>query len=191
MISEGSLASGVRRIEATTGKGAVSYKRKLDGIIRSISKACNTEPERIQEKVESLMADMDRKDKEIAKLKDRMIVSAVDEAIAAAHDKNGVKIVSMMVADGKADDLRKVTDVIRDKVKSCIVVVGSEEDGKGMIVVAVSRDLQAGYHAGKIVKKMAEKYEGKGGGGPQIAQAGIAGNRVSEALRNAKDMIDG
>ena len=189
VMSESSLASGVRRIEATTGKGAILYKRKLDSIIKSISKTCNAEPERIQEKVESLILEFDKQAKEIEKLKQRMVLSRVDEAINAAYDKNGVKIVSMFIPDGKAEELRKVTDIIRDKAKSCVVLVGSKEDGKGMLVVAVSRDLQSTYHAGKIIKKIAEKYQGKGGGGPQVAQGGIPGDQVEDALKNAGDLV--
>ncbi len=191
VISEGSLASGVRRIEATTGKGALLHKRKLDGILKSISRACNTEPERIQEKVESLIVELDKREKEIERLKGEMVLSRVDEAINGAYEKDGVKFIPMYVPGGKADDLRKVTDIIRDKAKSCVVLVGSVEDGKGMLVVAVSRDLQPTFHAGKIVKKITEKYQGKGGGGPQIAQGGIPGDSVLTVLGNIRDVIDG
>jgi len=189
IMSESSLASGVRRIEATTGKGAILYKRRLDGIIKSVSKACNAEPERVREKVESLIAELDKQEKELEKLRQQTVLSRVDEAINAAYDKNGVKVVSMFVPDGKAEELRRVTDIIRDKAKSCIVLVGSKEDGKGMLVVAVSRDLQSTYHAGKIIKKIAEKYQGKGGGGPQVAQGGIPGDQVEDVLKNAGDLV--
>ena len=189
IMSEGSLASGVRRIEATTGKGAIAYKRKLDGAIRSISRTLTVEPERVQEKVESVLGDLERKEKEIERLKGETMLSQVDEAISAAHEKDGVKLISMYIHNGKADDLRKVTDVIRDRVKSCVVVVGSSEEEKGMLVVAVSRDLQSAYHAGKIIKKITEKYQGKGGGGPQIAQGGIPGDKVEEVLKNAMEII--
>jgi alanyl-tRNA synthetase len=189
VISEGSLASGVRRIEATTGKGAILYKRKLDSAIRSISRTLNVESERVQEKVESLIGELERKEKEIERLKEETIVSRVDETISAAYEKDGMKLIAMHVPNGKAEDLRRVTDIIRDKVKSCVVLVGSSEDGKGMLVVAVSRDLQTTYHAGKIIKKITEKYQGKGGGGPQIAQGGIPGDKVEEVLRNAREII--
>ena len=190
VISEGSLASGVRRIEAATGKGAVLYKRKLDGIIKSVSRAANAEPDRVLEKVQSLVSDLEEKEKEIERLKEDIVLSKVDEAIDAAYDRDGVKVISMYVPNGKADDLRKVTDIIRDRAKSCIVLVGSSEEGKGMLVVAVSRDLQSTYHAGKIIKRIAEKYEGKGGGGPQIAQGGVPGERIRDVLKNVKDVVD-
>jgi len=191
IASEGSLASGVRRIEALTGKGAILHARKLDGMIKHISRIINTEPDRIADKIESLIGELDQKEKEIGRLKEGSILSQVDEAIRAAHEKDGVKIISMYVPDGKAEDLRRVTDIIRDKVKTCVVLVGSREDDKGMLVAAVSRDIQAVFHAGKIIKKITEAYEGKGGGGPQIAQGGIPGNKVLDALRHGEDLIHG
>jgi alanyl-tRNA synthetase len=189
VMSESSLASGVRRIEATTGKGALLHKKKLDGLIRSVSKACNIEAERISEKIESLVSDLEKQEKEIERLKQEIVLSKVDEAISTAYDKDGVKIISMFIPNGKVEELRKVTDIIRDKAKSCVVLVGSKEDSKGTLVVAVSRDLQSTYHAGKIVKKIAEKYEGKGGGGPQVAQGGIPGNRVEEVISGAGKIV--
>ncbi len=83
-----------------------------------------------------------------------------------------------------AEELRKVTDIIRGKAKSCIAIVGSRAEDKGLIVVAVTKDLQGVHNAGKIVKRISERYGGKGGGGPQIAQGGVAGKKVKEALKD-------
>jgi len=190
IVSEGSLAYGVRRIEAVTGKGAVLYKRKIEGIINAISRASNTEVDRVQERVEGIIGELEAKEKEIEKLKEEIIFYKVDEAIKGAYEKNGAKVVSMYVPDAKAEDLRKVTDIIRNKVKSCIAVVGSREDAKGMIVVAVSRDLQNIHNAGKIIKRLTERYAGKGGGGAQIAQGGIPGDKIMAALKDIKDILD-
>jgi alanyl-tRNA synthetase len=190
IVSEGSLAYGVRRIEAVTGKGAVLYKRKIEGIINAISKASNTEVDRVQERVEGIIGELEAKGKEIERLKEEIIFYKVDEAIKGAYEKNGAKVVSMYVPDAKAEDLRKVTDIIRNKVKSCIAMVGSREDAKGMIVVAVSRDLQNLYNAGKIIKRLTDRYAGKGGGGAQIAQGGIPGDKIVAALKDIKDILD-
>jgi alanyl-tRNA synthetase len=184
VVSEGSLASGVRRIEAVTGQGAILYKRKLDGIIRGVSRFYNTEPERILEKTESILDELDKKEKEIGKLKEVGVVSRIDEAIGKAFEKDGAKVVSMFVPEATAEDLRKVTDMIRDRVKNSVVLAGTRDGEKSMLVVAVSREVQSRFHAGKIVKRMTEKYGGKGGGGPQIAQGGLPGDRIMEALQD-------
>ena len=191
IMSEGSLASGVRRIEATTGRGALFYKRKIEGILKSISKKTDTEIERVQDKVEGLIEELGAKEKEIDGLKGDIMLYRVDEAIENATEKNGTSIVTVFFANAGADDLRKVTDIVRSKVKQCIVVVASSgEEDKGLLVVAVSKGSQSQYHAGKIVKKIAEQYGGKGGGGASIAQGGLPGGKVKEALKNVAVFFD-
>jgi alanyl-tRNA synthetase len=189
VTSEGSLAYGVRRIEAVTGMGALQLKRRMDGLIKSVAKTLNVERERIQEKAEALLEELKQSERELGKLKGEMTLSGVDEAVKEAGEKNGIKIVTMFVPGASAEDLRKVTDMVRNKAKSCIAVVGSRDEAKGTLVVAVTKDLQGRYHSGKIVKALAERYGGRGGGGPQIAQGGIGGDRVVEALRGAGEVI--
>jgi alanyl-tRNA synthetase len=190
MLSEGSLASGVRRIEAVTGNGALHYKRRLDGVIKAVAGVTGAETVRVQEKVESLVEDLREKEKEIEKLKLEMISYRVEEAIQQGYERNGAKIISLYVADGNAEDLRNVTDIIRNRVKSCVALVGTSEGLKGMLVVAVTKDLQNVYNAGRIVKRLTEKFGGKGGGGAQIAQGGIPGDRMMEAMKSLKDLMD-
>ena len=190
IISEGSLASGVRRIEAVTGKSAVAYKRKIDATIKGIALLANTEPQRVRDRIEDLIGEMNTQSREMEKLKDELTGYKVEDAIKGAPEKDGTKIVSLFVPDAKAEDLRKVTDIIRDRVKSCVAVVGTKDDAKGMLIVAVSKDLLSRYNAGKIIKKLMERYGGKGGGGPQIAQGGIPGDKIRAALKSVAEMMD-
>lgn len=190
IISEGSLASGVRRIEAVTGKSAVAYKRKMDATIRGIAQIANTEPDRVRERIESLVNELGAQSKEMEKLKDELTAYKVEDAIKGAPEKDGTKIVSLFVPKAKAEDLRKVTDIIRDRVKSCVAAVGTKDGVKGMIIVAVSKDLLNKYNAGKIIKKLVESHGGKGGGGPQIAQGGIPGDTIKAALKSVVEVLD-
>lgn len=190
IISEGSLASGVRRIEAVTGKGALAYKRKMDAAIRGIAQVANTEPDRVRDRVEGLVDELNTQSREIEKLKDELTVYKVEDAIKGAPEKNGAKIISLFILNAKAEDLRKVTDIIRDRVKSCVAVVGTKDDAKGMLIVAVSKDLLNTYNARKIIKKLMEQYGGKGGGGPQIAQGGIPGDKIKAALKSVTEVMD-
>jgi len=190
IVSEGSLASGVRRIEATTGEGAVKLNRERKYIINAIARTTNIEPSKIQEKVENILEELREKEKEIAKLKEEVITYKVDEALQNAYEKDGIKIVSIFAENAKADDLRKITDIIRSKTKSCIALVGTKDDTKGMLVVAVSKDIQSAYSAGKIVKKLSEKYNGKGGGGAQIAQGGIPAEALTGAIKDIQAVLD-
>ena len=191
IISEGSLASGVRRIEATTGKGALFYKRKIEGALRAISKKTNTEIERVEEKVESIIEELGVKEKEINRLKEDIMIYKVDEAIGKSLEKNGTKVVTLILANALVDDLRKITDIVRSKVKQCIIFAAtSGTEDKGFLVVAVSKDAQSQYNAGKIIKKITEQYGGKGGGGAGIAQGGLPGGKIKEAFKNIDVFFD-
>lgn len=191
ILGESSLASGVRRIEATTGKGAVAYKRKMETTLKAIAKRTNTEFDRVEERVESLLGEIALTEKELDRFRQDIIVHRVDGAIAEAIDKEGVKIVTLFVENASADDLRKVTDVVRSKVKDCIVVVGTAgADDKGLIVASVSKDQQKRFNAGKVIRNLTAHYGGKGGGGANIAQGGIPGAKVLESLKKVEQFID-
>ena len=189
VISEGSLASGIRRIEAVTGKGAVAYRRKIESMARAVSRDLKTDIEGLQDRVGALLEEMAAKEKEIGRLKDEMMRQQVEEAIKGAHRKDGATIVSMFVPGGSADDLRKATDIIRDKLKSCVVVVGTRDETKGLIVAAVTKDLVNVFNAGQIIKSIAAKYDGKGGGNPQMAQGGVPADLAIEALSYVNELL--
>ncbi len=189
VLSESSLASGVRRIEAVTGKGAVQYRRKVEGMARSIAKELKTDLDSLEDRVEAVLAELSTREKEIGRLKDEMTRQRVDEAVKGAIEKDGARIVAMFVPGGSADDLRKATDILRDKLKSCVVVVGTRDDAKGLLVAAVTRDLLTTYSAGQIIKSIAAKFNGKGGGNPQMAQGGVAADQVMDALKYAKELL--
>jgi len=191
IINESSLASGVRRIESATGKGALSCKRKMEDTLKAISKKTNTETERVREKVESLLEDLNTKEKTINRLKEEIMTYKVDEAIEMSSEKNGVKVVALFLADAAADDLRKVTDIVRSKVKLSVVIAASSgKEDKGLLVIAVSKDAQSLFNAGKIMKKISERYGGKGGGGANIAQGGISGEKIKDLFKNIEHFFD-
>ncbi len=189
IISEGSLASGIRRIEAVTGRSAIFYKRKIEKTLKTVAKLSNTEVERLGEKVESIVSELGKREKEIERLKTEIVSYRVDEALKEAFERDGTTVVSLFVPDAGAEELRRVTDIIRGKAKSCIAIVGSRAEDRGLIVVAVTKDLQGLHNAGKIVKRIAERYGGKGGGGPQIAQGGVSGKKVKEALKDQETIF--
>jgi len=95
----------------------------------------------------------------------------------------------MVVPGGNIEELRKATDVIRGKLSSCVAIVGTKDETKGTLVVAVSKDLAKAFNAGQIMKKIVEKYNGKGGGNPQMAQGGLPAERLEEALGYVKEIL--
>lgn len=189
IINETSLAAGVRRIEAVTGKGSIQFKRKIEGILKGISKQINTEITRIEDRVTALIEELKEKEKTIERLKTDILAYKIENALNLAIEKDNIKIVSLFLEDASIEDLRKATDIVRSKESSVIVIAGSINNGKGMIIVAVSKSLQNEYNAGRLLKTIAEKFNGKGGGGPNIAQGGLPPDKVKDALKDFYKII--
>lgn len=189
VLSEGSLASGIRRIEAVTGTGAIAHRRKIEGMARSIARGLKTDVDTLEERIEVLVQDLNAKEKEVARLKEEMTTQRVEHAIRGAWQRDGASIVSLFIPGGSAEDLRKATDMIRSRLKSCVVVVGTKDDTKGLLVAAVSKDLSATYNAGQIIKSITSKYSGKGGGNPQMAQGGVPAEHLTAALEYVKELL--
>ncbi len=189
IIGEGALASGIRRIEAATGKGAIAYRRKIEAVLRAVARELKTDAGSVQGRVEALLQETAVKEKEAARLKEELMRQRIDEAIKGARRKDGAMVVSMFVPGGSAEDLRKATDIIRDKLKSCVAVVAAGDETKGLIVAAVTKDLSGAFNAGQIVKAIAAKYNGKGGGNPQMAQGGVPADRIMDALAYVKELL--
>jgi alanyl-tRNA synthetase len=171
MVSEGSIAQGVRRIEAVTGMGAVAYLQGLVDVTREVAVRLHAgSVEEIPERIEKLQTELKTRDREIDKLSQKLATGG-----AAGGDEvrnvDGVALLTRRVAvSGKA--LRNAADTLRDRLGSGVVVLGAESDGKATLLVAVTKDLQARVHAGKLVGALAVHVDGRGGGRPDLAQAG-------------------
>jgi len=147
-----SLVRG-RRIEAVTGKGAIAYHRKVETTAKSIARELKADLDSVEDRVGALLTELDARQKEIGRLKEEETKQDVERAIRDAWKKDGVTVISMVIGAGRIEDLRKATDMIRSRVKTCVIVVGTKEDGKGMLVVSVSKDLQGRYHRGQYREK--------------------------------------
>jgi alanyl-tRNA synthetase len=129
--------------------------------------------------------------KEVERLKEAIVRAEIEEALTSAEEVDGVRVVSLFVPHAKVEELRRVTDMIRGKATSSVAAVGTIDENKGVLVVAVGKDIQGKFNAGSIVKRLAERFNGKGGGGPQIAQGGVPGDKVREALNSLKTVLSG
>ena len=188
ILSEGSVASGIRRIEALTGKYAFEYlkHRKIEiDVIKGLLKADNP-----QEKVEKLLNDMKSLEKEIQKLKTGTTRDMISEALQKAREHDGVKIVRIRKDGLNLEELRLFADNIRDRIKSGVIVVSSVIDSQASIVCMVTKDLKGRYHAGEIVKSISIIAGGKGGGKPEMAQGGTRNiEKLDEALESVYEII--
>jgi alanyl-tRNA synthetase len=190
IVSEGGVAAGVRRIEAVTGAGAVQHYQTTRGTLDDLLGALGTTTERGRAAIEHLQSENKRLAREISRLKvegarsQQGSAAAVDEAQFARG-----KFVAQTASGLGKDELRQLADAHRNRIKTGVVVIGSVDDGRVSLVVAVTKDLVPAVHAGNIVKELAPVIGGRGGGRPDFAEAG--GNLVAEvprALAQAKDL---
>jgi alanyl-tRNA synthetase len=176
ILKEGSVSSGVRRIEAVTGEGSLRHFRKdheLEGVVASLSSKEAESP------AEALRAELERRDSEIKRLTrelDQARMKSASSSAASATDKvkevRGIKVLAHRVDNLERAQLRTLVDQLRDKLGSGVVVVGSAADGNVSLIAGVTKDLTCRIQAGKVVGAVAEKVGGKGGGRPDLAEAG-------------------
>ena len=188
ILSEGSVAAGIRRIEALTGKSAFDYLRQKHTELNSLKGLLKSE--RPLEKVEKLLNDIKSLEKEIQKLKTGSTRDVISDAVKDAFELNGVKIVKLRLDGLNTNELRLLADTMRDRLKSGIIVVSSVIDSQAAIVCMVTKDLKNRYNAGEIVKSISSIAGGKGGGKPEMAQGGTKDvEKLDNALESLYDII--
>jgi alanyl-tRNA synthetase len=177
ILKEGSVSSGVRRVEAITGEGSLAHFRKdhqLEHIVGAI--AGHSEA---QAPADALKLEFEKKDAEIKRLQrelDQMRMKSASSSVAGVNEKiqdvKGVKVLAHRVDNLERSQMRTLIDQLRDKVGSGVVVLGSASDGKVALIAGVTKDLTSRIQAGKLVGTIAPKVGGKGGGRPDMAEAG-------------------
>ncbi len=192
LLSESGVAAGVRRIEALTGAGALSYLDEVGYILRSIADALRTTAGELPKKINHILEENKKLSKEIESLKAKMSGSLVDDIIASKVNIKGIDVVAAEVKGLDMNALRTMGDQIKEKLKG-IIVLASGEGSKCSFVVMCSDDaVKAGANAGQIVKAAATVCGGGGGGRPNMAQAGGKdASKIAEALETAKTTIEG
>jgi len=189
---EGSIGSGLRRIEAFTGNYALDYLNQADAELKSIASTLKTTPGDIQHKVENLARNLKDKEKEIENLKARLSQASSANLIEKAVQINGAQVLIAGVEGVDANTLRQNAEMLKDKLGSAVVMLASIIDDKVLLVCFVSKDLTSkGLHAGKIVGAAAKAAGGGGGGRPDMAQAGAKdSSKIDESLRAAREVIE-
>jgi len=191
IVHEGSIASGVRRVEAVTGAGALTHLRHEEQILTDISEALKSTPEDAASRVEKLVAQVKALTKEIERIKSGGGTVSVEDVIKGAVKKDGVTVVAKVFPDMDPKSLREFSDKVRDRMKAAVIALGSVADDKAVLLVAVTKDIADKYHAGNIIKGMAEAVGGKGGGRPDFAQAGGPNaDKIEEAVKKVFDYIE-
>jgi alanyl-tRNA synthetase len=188
ILSEGSVASGIRRIEALTGKGAFDYLRHRKSELDLIRNLLRTDSP--IERVEKLINETKSMEKEIQKLKTCSPGDSITNALKDAYDLNGVKVVKVRQDGLDPNELRLFADNVRDRLKSGIILAISVNDGNAAILCMVTKDLVNQHKAGDIVKKLSALAGGKGGGKPEMAQGGTKDiDKLNIALGSLSEII--
>ena len=190
ILSESSVASGVRRIEAVTGSAALAEVQKNSRILNQLGALVKDKADGLVQRVESMMTQLKRAEKETEQLKTKMAQMQADGDGDQAVKINGVDTVIRQVTVEKPAALRELADRFKDRMGSGIVVLGAETGGKALLIVTVSKDLTARFHAGKMIKMIAGEVGGGGGGRPDMAQAGgTQPQHLTRALEKAREII--
>jgi alanyl-tRNA synthetase len=183
IISEVGIAAGVRRIEAQTGGGALAFVHQIEEELSAISQLLKAEGGTSRDKVEKLLANQREVQKEREGMQARLNAAKSLELIAHVREQNGIRILAVKVEGGEAKGLRELSDTLKERIGSGVIVLGTSEAGKANLLVAVTSDLTARWKAGEIIKAIAPIVGGRGGGKPELAQAGgCAPEHLDEAL---------
>ncbi|MFH1032248.1 MAG: alanine--tRNA ligase [Chloroflexota bacterium] len=189
IVSESSIGSGLRRIEAVTGRGVENYIKESFSDLEKIAGLLEAKPEEAVDKAASVMTELKDERKQTLSL-ERELSRRIAESLTVEEVK-GVKLIVARVPSFRIDALREMSDLLREKLTSVIVVLGTVYEERPLFLATVTPDLVAkGYNAGDIVKKVAKVTGGGGGGKPAMAQAGGKDkSKLDEALRLVKTLI--
>jgi len=190
ITAETGIAAGVRRIEAVTGPEAFNIFQAREKQLAELAGLLKVPTENLENKIEKLLSAGKELEKEVSRLTAKLALSNIDSLINSARTVDGTRVVVSSVVLDSPKTLRDMGDKIRDKLVSGIVVLGGEYQGKAALLVMVSKDLTDTYKAGNIIKAVSAKVGGRGGGRPDMAQAGGPNpDKLDEALDAVYDII--
>jgi len=190
IISETGIAAGVRRIEAVTGKAALTWLQDLAARADELCQVLSGPLDAAADKVKGLLKHQKELEKEISVLNASMAMSDLDSLLAGAEEIDGIRVISGQVSLDSPKTLRDIGDKIRDKMESGVAVIGGEFGGKAALLALVSKDLTGRVKAGQLVKEVAAIVGGKGGGRPDMAQAGgPMADKLPEAIKAVPGIV--
>jgi alanyl-tRNA synthetase len=190
ITSESGVAAGVRRVEATTGHGALKLINAQQTLITQLASDLKAPAGEIANKVAQLADHAKSLEKELARLKSKLASSQGDDLSAQAIEVNGVKILAAMLEGADANALRETMDKLKDKLKTAAIVLASVNEGKVSLVAGVTADLIGKLKAGDLVNHVAAQVGGKGGGKPDMAMAGgTDASQLPKALASVQGWV--
>jgi len=172
IVSEGGVAAGIRRVEAVTGEGALALVQGMARKLNEAAAALKSNPEELTVKIGAVQEQVKSLEKELAALKSKLASGQGDELVGNAVDVKGLKVLAATMEGADVTALRETMDKLKDKLKSAAIVLASVNDGKVSLIAGVTADSIGKVKAGELVNFVAQQVGGKGGGRPDMAQAG-------------------
>ncbi len=191
ILSEGGVAAGVRRIEATTGKGVLEYIAENDNVIAKTAEILKTNPAELVNKAESVTNDYKNLQKALEDVKTKMAAAAANDLLTSIKHVGDVDVLTAQLSGVSADELKLLTDKMKEKCECGVAVLASVDEDKITFVAAATKAAVAkGVHAGNIIKEITKITDGRGGGKPDMAQGGgKIVSKVDDALAMVDDLV--
>ena len=191
IVSETGIAAGIRRVEAVTADGALAYVQEREAKLAEAAAALKTSPQDIGQKIGQIVDNVRDLEKELARLKSKLAASRGDDLAGQALEVRGVKVVAAAIDGADAKALREAVDKLKDRLKSAAVVLATTDGGKVSLIAGVTSDLTVTIKAGELVNYVAQQVGGKGGGRPDMAQAGgTSPERLPQALASVRAWVE-
>jgi alanyl-tRNA synthetase len=190
IVGESGIASGVRRIEAVTGINALHYLQTLESTVDAAAQSLKTSPAELGSRLEMIQLQMKALEKEVSALKGKLASSQTGDLVAKAVDVNGTKLLAAELEGLDSKGLQSMIALLKDKLKSGVVVLAAVDAGKVQLAVGVTSDLTAKVKAGELVNFVAGQVGGKGGGKPDLAMAGgTDASKLAAALQSVQAWV--
>ena len=188
-LHEASVAAGVRRIEAVTGKTSIHYVQDLEKEYRQVALSLQARPGELVQRLMQLQQKQKDMEKERKGKTVDLLKETAGQILEQVEDVDGVSLVTAE-CQGDATTLRRLSDLIRDRLTSGVILLGSRNEGSALLILCVTKDLTSRFHAGKLVGQVAKEVGGKGGGRPDMAQAGgPSSDRLDQAFEKLRELV--
>ncbi|MBU0688677.1 MAG: alanine--tRNA ligase [Gammaproteobacteria bacterium] len=188
IVAESGVAAGVRRVEAVTGEGALALVQQQEEQLQQVADAVKAQPQEAAARITQILDNVKSLEKELAALKSKLASAQGDDLVEQAQDFNGVKVLAAKLEGADVATLRETMDKLKDKLKSAVIVLATESEGKVSLIAGVTNDATSKVKAGELVNFVAQQVGGKGGGRPDMAQAGgTQPEHLSKALASVAD----
>jgi alanyl-tRNA synthetase len=190
IVSESGVAAGIRRIEAVTGEVALAWVQQQESTLARAASVLKAPVSEVSSKLAQVLENVRNLERELGRLKSKLASNQGDDLAAQAVDVKGSKVLAATLEGADAKTLRETMDKLKDRLKSAAIVLGAVNDGKVSLIAGVTADLTARVKAGELVNFVAEQVGGKGGGRPDMAQAGgTEPSKLPNALQSVKTWV--